>query len=439
MSQNNNVLESRTVQKVTTRIIPFLFILYIVAFLDRSNLSYAALEMNKELGLTAEVFGLVAGIFFIGYAFLEIPSNIILYRTGARKWIARIMLTWGFVVILTAWVQSATHLYILRFLLGVAEAGFFPGVILYLTFWFRAKERARAIALFMTSVAVSNIVGAPVSTWIMDNIQWFGLSGWRWMFILEGIPAIILGVITWFYLTDRPEQAKWLTEDEKRWLNTELKKENEEKLSVKQSSTREVLKDSRVWLLTFVYLFYLLGAYGLTFWTPTIIKSISASYTNTQVGLLAMIPAIIGLIAMIWWARQSDRTGERWIHTAVTLIVSAGGLIGSGLAYNPIVSILMLAVAFAGAYSFFGPFWSLPSLFLTESSAAVGIALVNSIGALGGFFGPVLVGLLETDTALFVLSASFFVSLIPLFAIRKKMLIHDNGAKVQLENINKAN
>jgi ACS family tartrate transporter-like MFS transporter len=226
MHNISNVIGKQAIQKITRRIIPFIFVLYIVAFLDRANLGYAALDMNEALGLTSEIFGAVSGIFFIGYFLFEIPSNIMLNRFGARKWMARILITWGMLVVITGFAQNVTHLYILRFLLGAAEAGFFPGMILYLTYWFPAKERARAVALFMTAITCSYIIGAPLSTWIMDNVTWLGMAGWRWMFILEGLPAVILGIVTFYYLIDRPDDAKWLTKDEKDWLKNEMQKEH---------------------------------------------------------------------------------------------------------------------------------------------------------------------------------------------------------------------
>jgi ACS family tartrate transporter-like MFS transporter len=425
MDTIQNPVGERTIRKVMRRIIPFIFLLYIVAFLDRVNLGYAALDMNKALGLTSEVFGLVSGIFFFGYFLFEIPSNVLLHKIGARIWIARIMISWGIVVIMTAWAQSAMHLYILRFLLGVAEAGFFPGIILYITYWFRAKEQARAVALFMTALAASNIIGAPVSTWIMDNIGWFGMPGWRWMFILEGIPAIICGVITYVYLTDRPDGARWLTAEERAWLTAELKREHEEKIARKQYTTAEVLKNPRVWHLSFIYFALVVGLYGIGFWMPTIIKSFANVLTNTQVGLITMIPYIVGGAAMIWWAKRSDRTGERRIHAALPPLIGAAGLLLCAFTDNPFFSIAMMAVATAGIYSFFGPFWALPALFLSESAAAVGIALINSIGNLGGFLGPYALGYLKETTGkmeagLFFLSAFLVISALLVLSIRKK-------------------
>lgn len=428
MSQPIATIGERTTKKVFWRIIPFIFLLYIVAFLDRVNLGYAALDMNKDLALASSTFGLISGIFFFGYFLFEIPSNILLHKIGARKWIARIMVSWGIVVILTAWAQSATHLYILRFLLGVAEAGFFPGVILYITYWFRAKEQARAFALFMTALAASNIIGAPLSTWIMDTISWAGMPGWRWMFILEGIPAIIIGIITYYYLTDRPQEAKWLTKDEKEWLIQEIRHENEQKVGSKHHSARDVLTNPQVWRLSFIYLTLVIGLYGIGFWMPTIIKSFSSILTNTQVGLITMIPYIAAGICMILWARRSDRSGERRMHTALPPLLGALGLIGAGMTTNPYLSVIMMSIATIGIYSFFGPFWSLPAFFLTEVSAAVGIALINSIGNLGGFVGPYMIGYLNEltgnmEAGLYFLSFSLIITSLLVLSIKKQISV----------------
>lgn len=424
-------LEKRTTRKVTRRIVPFIMMLYIIAFIDRANLGYAALDMNEALALTSQMFGVASGIFFISYFMFEVPSNIMLEKFGARKWIARILLTWGIAVVLTGFIQNVTHLYVLRFVLGALEAGFFPGIILYLTYWFRAKERAKTIAMFMTAIAVSYIIGAPLSTWIMDNINWMGMDGWRWMFILEGIPAVILGIVTLFYLTDRPEQAKWLTSDERNWLMKELKHEKEEKAKAefgqKQHGHKKTLTNPKVLYLAVIYFTFNIGLYGIGFWLPQIIKSLSSVLSNTQVGLLTMIPYIAGAIAMNIWSRRSDRSGERRIHAALPLIVGSLALFASGMTSDPVISIAFMCVAVAGMYSFYGPFWSLATQFLSTSAAAVGIAAINSIGNLSGFAGPYGIGMIQEATgsvsfALFFLSAALLVASVLLFAMRKDQL-----------------
>ncbi|GAB7386407.1 MFS transporter [Bacillaceae bacterium] len=396
-------LEQRTVRKVMKRILPYVFILYIVAIIDRVNLGYAALDMNADLSLTAETFGLLSGLFFIGYILFEVPSNMILHRLGARIWIARIMITWGIIVILTGWVQSATHLYILRFLLGVAEAGFFPGIVYYMTHWFPPKERGRSYAVFLIAIPAASLVGAPVSTWIMDHISWWGMAGWRWMFILEGIPAVLLGIVTLFYLKDRPNEAHWLTGEEKNWLEGVLEEERRLKASAKQSSLKEVWKNADLWKFAIVYFFNYGSVYGMTFWLPTIINSLAKTLSNTSIGLLAMIPSLIAIPVMVWWGRHSDRTGERRKHIQVSFVVAAIGFFGVGLAKNPWVAVFFLTIAAVGLFSFTGPFLSYLSLFFSESAAAVGIAVVNSVASIGGFIGPTIFGYFGRTGGTFVL------------------------------------
>jgi len=389
---------TRTVQEVTWRLIPFLFVLYVIAYLDRVNFGYAALEMNTALGISAEMFGFLSGIFFIGYLLFEIPSNMILQRTGARVWIARIMVSWGIVVIITAAVSSAFELAALRFILGVAEAGFFPGLILYLTHWFRQKELAQAVALLMTALAVSNIAGAPLSTWILDNIAWFGIAGWRWLFILEGIPAVIMGVVVWLYLTDSPGDAEWLADDEKEWLATELAREEQAQVrNGAGTGIRAVIADRRVWHLALVYCLLVIGLYGTGFWMPQIIRALNPGASNFGIGLM-MVPFAAALICMIAWGRHSDLTGERRWHTGLPPLAGGIALIGAGLLFQPVIAFLLLIVATIGIFCSFGPFWTRPAAVFTGTAAAVGIALINSVGNLGGFVGPALMGYLAAMT-----------------------------------------
>jgi ACS family tartrate transporter-like MFS transporter len=390
-------IADRTIRKVSLRLLPFLFLLYVVAFLDRVNFGYAALEMNSTLGISAEVFGFLSGIFFIGYLIFEIPSNMILQRIGARIWISRIIISWGLVVINTAAATDAFQLAALRFILGVAEAGFFPGVILYLTCWFRKQELARAVALFMTALAISNIIGAPLSTWILDNIHWSGIAGWRWLFILEGLPAIGLGVVTWFYLTDRPAEAVWLDTEERGWLTGIIAQENAEQQGTHHSFW-SVFRDLRVWHLGCIYCAMTIGLYGLGFWMPQIIRSLNPAFSNFEIGLVMTIPYIAALFSMIAWSAHSDRTGERVWHAALPPLVGGIALAGTGLVPSPLLAFVLIIIATAGIYSFFGPFWTLPAVFLAEATAAVGIATINSIGNIGGFIGPSLVGSLVQST-----------------------------------------
>ncbi|GIN87487.1 MFS transporter [Heyndrickxia sporothermodurans] len=396
----NASVEKRTVKKVTRRIVPFIFLLYIISYLDRANIGFAALDMNKALGISSEVFGFISGIFFIGYFIFEVPSNILLQKFGARKWIARILISWGIVSVATAFAQGAAHLYIIRFLLGVAEAGFFPGIILYLNSWFRKKELARTIALFMTAIPASYIIGGPLSTWIMDNITWFGIEGWRWMFILEGFPAVILGVVTIFYLTEKPEDAKWLSKEEKTWLINEIRYEQELATGnkVEQHSHKKALTDKKVWHLSIIYFVYISGSLGVGYWMPQIIKELSSLLNNTQIGFISTIPYIVATIAMNYWAIRSDRRGERKMHTALPLIIGAITLIGAGLTHNPLFSMTFITLSLAGMYCFKGPFFALTSTELTPATSVVGIALINSIGNLGGFLGPYAIGYLKDST-----------------------------------------
>jgi len=344
MNEVNQIGKS-AIHKTMIRILPFVLILYTVAYLDRVNLGFAALEMNAALALSAEVFGLLSGIFFIGYFFFEVPSNMIMHKVGAKVWIARIMLTWGIVVILTGFIQNAMHLYILRFLLGVAEAGFFPGIILYLTYWFRAKERGKATAVLLLALPLGGLIGAPLSTWIIDNVAWFNLEGWRWMFILEGIPAIILGILVIFFLLNRPNDAKWLTKEEAEWLESTLDEERRASEKVNKVSKKEMLKDSKVWKLSFFYFAGYTGIYGLSFWIPTIIKNLSASdTTNMQIGWLAMIPSLVAIPVSLFTGWNSDRTNSYKKHLIICLLIAVIGFVGCSFVTSTVPMVLMLAV-----------------------------------------------------------------------------------------------
>jgi ACS family tartrate transporter-like MFS transporter len=421
MTQRPAIDETQIVKKITWKIIPFVFILYVISYLDRANIGYAALQMNKELALTSEAFGFVSGIFFIGYFLFEVPSNVLLNRFGARIWIARILITWGAVSVACGFVQSANQLYVLRFLLGVAEAGFFPGIIVYLTYWFRQKELATTVALFTSAIPVSYIIGAPLSTWIMDNVHWFGWSGWRWMLVLEGGPAVLGGILCFLFLTDRPKDAKWLKPEEKEWLEGELERDRKARPSAQHLPLTRTLTNPRVLYLSFIYFVYQCGSLGVGYWMPQIIKGFSDSLSHTQVGLIAMIPYIVATVVMIWWSRRSDRQRERRLHSALPLGLAAMALLGAGLVGNPYLSIAMISLTLAGLYAFKSPFWALPTLFLSRESASVSIAIINSIGNLGGFVGPFLIGYVKghgnsaTTGLLFLaglLVISFFMTLL---------------------------
>jgi ACS family tartrate transporter-like MFS transporter len=389
------------IRKATWRLIPFLFVLYVVAYLDRVNVGFAALQMNEALGFNAATYGLGAGIFFLGYFLFEIPSNLILQRVGARFWIARIMVTWGLVAIAMALVQNEPTFYLLRFLLGVAEAGFFPGIILYLTYWFPAEERAKTVALFMTAVAISGVVGGPISGLLLSMHGFAGLDGWHWLFLLEGLPAVVLGVVVWFYLPDGPRHARWLAPAEQEWLEGRLAQERAQLGPHAGHTLREAMSSGRVWLLCLVYFALVVGNYGLGFWLPQIIEGFG-KLTDFQIGLISAVPYLVSAVGMVLIARHSDQTGERRWHVAGALGASAlGFVIASQSAGAPVLALAALSLAAMGIMGSWGPFWSLPPAFLSGTAAASGIALINAVGNLGGFFGPSIVGYIRNATQSF--------------------------------------
>jgi sugar phosphate permease len=395
------------VGKIQLRILPFIFLLYIVAFLDRVNIGFAALTMNKELAISAEQFGLLAGIFFFGYFLFGVPSNVMLHKVGARAWIAWILVSWGIVSACTGFAQNAVQLYVVRFLLGVAESGFFPGMILYMTYWFRQRERAQAVAFFMTGLPISSIVGAPFSGLILDHIHWLGVSSWRWLLVLEAAPAIVLGILTYRLLPNRPADARFLTQPEKDWLAAELATEEKTAGASGRVSAWKALGSGRVWYLAIIYFTIIIGLYAMSFWLPQVVKGLSGRYSNTTVGLLVPIPHICGLIAMLVLSRHSDRTQERRWHAAIPAILGGVALLVVGRISSPALSIALLALMAIGVDSFFGPFWSLPSKFLTGFAAASGIALINSVGNLGGFVGPFVIGAISKRTGSTSLGLAF--------------------------------
>ena len=417
MNSINLSVESSVIKKTMLRILPFVFICYVVAYLDRVNIGFAALEMNADLALSAEIFGLLSGIFFLGYVVFEIPSNIIMSKVGARFWIARIMITWGIIEILTGFVQNSTHLYIARFLLGIAEAGFFPGIILYFTYWFRGKERGRASAFLLLALPVGTIIGAPLSTWIMDTITWGGLAGWRWMFILEGIPAVALGVITLFFLSNRPKDAKWLSDEEKNWLEQELDRERQQSLKVNKVSKLAMVKDFNVWKLALVYFANVSAMFGISFWLPTIIKSLSEGSSNMEIGWLSIIPALVGIPAMLLFAWSSDKKNERKKHIITSFLFAAVGYIFAGFSDSTFIMIASLTFAAIGLYGFAGIFFAFLPSFFTVDTAPAGIAMVNALGLLGGFFGPMIFGQFEFTSGMFTLGGLAILASIILLSI----------------------
>lgn len=382
------------VAKVRRHLLPFLIVCYFTAYLDRVNIGFAALTMNSDLGIGPEAFGLIAGIFFAGYCLFEVPSNVALARFGARVWIARIMISWGLISMAMAFVTGPVSLGIARFLLGVAEAGFFPGIIYYLTQWVPSAARAHTVSAFMVAVPISALIGAPVSGWILDAFNGLGgYKGWQWLFILEALPAVLLGIAAIFVLKDRPEQAAFLTAEEARLLTRVVAQEDAERLRAEKISLGAALTDARILALSLVYFGIVAGLYSLTFWTPQIVKAFGLS--NAVTGLVAAVPFLAGSLIMPGWGRHSDRTRERVWHVAIPCFVGAAGLIAGTLTSDPYFSLMALTLAAIGIFAGLPTFWTLPTSLLSGASAAAGIALINSIGNLGGFAGPYAVGWLK--------------------------------------------
>ena len=392
-------IEQRTVHRIAWRIVPFVMVLYFVAFVDRVNIGFAALTMNRDVGLSASAYGFGAGIFFLGYFLFEVPSNLILERVGARLWIARVMFTWGLISGAMALVRGPVGFYVLRFLLGAAEAGVFPGIILYLSYWFPARHRAGVTALFMAAAPVSTALGSPVSAALLEMNGVLGLRGWQWLFILEAIPALILGVVVLFYLTDRPALARWLPEDERTWLVSTMDAEVAARSGHASHSPWRGLLDPRVLALSLVYFGTSAGLYTLGIWAPQIIKQLGVS--SMTVGLLNMVPPTISVVAMVIWARHSDRTLERSWHVVGPCLLASGGLVMAGSSATLVSLVLALTFVNIGISSAKPPLWSLPTLFLSGPAAAAGIATINSIGNLGGFVGPSIIGWIKQRTGSF--------------------------------------
>jgi len=413
-------LETRTITKVSARLVPFLIVCYFVAYLDRVNVSFAALTMNKDLGLSASAFGFGAGIFFIAYFVFEVPSNLFLERVGARKWIARIMFTWGLISGAMAFVGGETSFYLLRVLLGVAEAGFFPGIIFYLTLWFPAVYRARIIGYFMAAIPLSTVIGAPVSGLLLGLDGFIGMKGWQWLFILEATPSLILSVVVFFYLTDRPADATWLQADERAWLVNRLAEERRQRETLRTYSVLQALLNPKVLALSLVYFGAVATNYGLSFFLPQIVKAFGMS--NFQTGLVAALPYVVGLVGIVLWGRRSDRKVERRFHTAFPLCVAAGGIGISTALSDPTMKMMALSIAGFGIFACLPVFWTLPTAFLSGPAAAGGIAIINSIGNLAGFAGPFVVGRIKDATGsytggLLLLSAAGFIAMIIVLAL----------------------
>jgi MFS transporter, ACS family, tartrate transporter len=400
-----NILETTTLAKVTKRLVPFLIICYFVAYLDRVNVGFAALTMNQDLGLSQTAFGFGAGIFFLAYFIFEVPSNLLLERFGARKWIARIMLSWGILSGLMAFIPNISHatgmgnenaFYLIRVLLGAAEAGFFPGIIFYLTLWFPAEYRARIVGYFMAAIPLSTVIGAPISGLLLSLHGFGGLAGWQWLFIMEAVPAIILSGFVFFYLTDRPAEAVWLHVDERTWLAERLQLERRQREALHEYTVGQAMVNPQVIALSLVYFGAVATNYGLGFFLPQIVKAFGLSTFLTTV--VSATPYVVGTIAMVWWGLRSDRVAERRWHTAIPLFLAAAGIAVSTALDDPVLKMISFCVAGFGIFACLPVFWTLPTAFLSGAAAAAGIAVINSIGNLAGFAGPFAMGWIRDHT-----------------------------------------
>jgi MFS transporter, ACS family, tartrate transporter len=411
-----------TIARVVRRLIPFIFLCYVVAYIDRVNIGFAGLELRRDLGLTAWDYGLGGGLFFLGYCLFEIPSNLLLERFGARVWMARIMIAWGIASMAMVFVVGPWSFWIMRVVLGVAEAGFFPGAILYLTYWVPAAERARTGALFMTAAPVAVMIGAPASHALLALDGALGLKGWQWLFIVEGFPAVILGVISLYVLTDRPEQANWLPPPERRWLSDVMAREQSTRVA-HHGGHLHALLNGRVLLICFIYFLNTLVTYGVFLWLPTILQEASG-FKDYRLSVITALPFVVALIGMVLIGRHSDRTGERKGHVAACAVTGAVGLVIAAMADK---NVALIVVAFAicqlGQRSVQGVFWAIPPMFLGGTAAAAGIALINSIGNLGGFVGPTVMGWLRGSSGnyssgLLVLASALVLEAILVLSLR---------------------
>jgi MFS transporter, ACS family, tartrate transporter len=407
---NNLALEQSTTKKVTLRLIPFLFLCFVIAILDRVNIGFAALKMNEDLGFSNAVFGFGAGIFFLGYFLLEVPGSAMMNKVGARKWISRIMISWGIIAILMAFVQTPWQFYSARFLLGVAEASFYPCMVHYLSGFYQSKHHAKAIAGFMLAIPGANAFGSPLSTFLL-NVDWLGFAGWQWLFIVEAIPAVVLGVVCYFYLDDKIEDVKWLNPDEKKWLIDITTKEKLEKQQVKHYTFLQALKDRDVLILSVGYFCWMVGYYGINMFLPTISKGLSetTSLSTQNMGWILGLMYVCAMVVMFLVGNHSDKKNERRWHVAACLTTSAIAMIISSYISNTniVLAFVFLTIALCGAFGAYSPFWAIPPSFLTGAAAGGAIALINSIGNLGGFFGPYIVGYIKDVTGSFNASMIF--------------------------------
>lgn len=401
-------------RKVTLRIVPFAFLVFLISFLDRANISYAALAMSQDLALTSEAFGFAAGVFFIGYFLFEVPSNFALRRYGSRVWLTRIQISWGLVACASAFVQNAHQLYLARFLLGVTEAGLIPGLIAYFNYWFPLRHLGKVGALLGAAVPVAYMISGPLSTWIMATVSVFGLDSWRGMLLLEGLPALVTGLLTLIVLTERPENASWLTQAERSWLVETTSDANAEEPISNMALTIRTLLDARVLYLGLIYFLYQCGNFGIGLWMPQLLKMGAHNATNIEIGWLAAVPYVFATAGLYFWSARSDRKEERRLHSAVALIVAGVGLAASAFSHNVALSVVALSVSLTGFYAFKAPFNVIPRLILSREAAVISFAVINAVGNAGSFVGPYLFGLLlgRHHNQLFALLALAFLTLL---------------------------
>ena len=417
-------LERATLRRVSARLLPILFLMFIAAYLDRTNVSLAALQMNQDLGLSAAVYGFGSGVFFIGYALFEVPSNLILARVGARRWMARIAVTWGVLACAMMFVRGPRSFYTVRFLLGIAEAGFFPGIIYYLSNWFPERRRARAIAGFMIAVPLSSTIGGPVGGALLSLSGRYGLAGWQWLFLAEGVPSLLLGIVAFFYLTDRPEDASWLPIEQREWLCRRLESERLARTASSESNLVRALGRGSLWTLAVVYLFGVSALLGTTYFAPVMIRDAFGMGT-TGVGLTIGALGLVGLAGILANGAHSDSTGERVFHTAVPMVIVAAGYVVAAIVPGRGALLAGFALIYLGANAFLPAFWCVPTALLEGIAAAGGIAVINSIGNLGGFFAPSLLGALKDrtgsyDGALLTLGLASVAAAIVVLPFRRK-------------------
>lgn len=424
----NNSVEHRTISKISWRLLPLLMVCYFIAYLDRVNIGFAGATMSKDLGFSSTVFGSAAGIFFVAYFLFEVPSNLALEKFGARRWIARIMITWGILSAAQAWVSGVTSFNVVRFLLGIAEAGFFPGVIFYITLWFPAAYRARIVGWFMFAIPVSTVIGAPISGFILNLEGVGGMHGWQWLFILEAVPTVLLTFMVLRYLPDGPRQAKWLTNEERDWLEGTLAAERLNREATHRISWRQAMFNPRVIALGFVYMGITVPLYALSFFLPQIIKGFGG-LSNVQVGFINAAPYLVGAIAMPLWTRASDLMKERKWFVLIPLACIVVGLLLAANTISPVPKMLAVTLAAFGIFAALPTFWTLPTAFLSGTAAAAGIAWINSIGNLGGYIGPTIFGALKDRMGNDVYAVSFLALLAVVAFVLVLFMKHDARAE----------